>query len=67
MKLYSFVEPSVHCDHPVTRIVSEEDIIREYFPYWSRDCFNKGVDPEKITVENCIEQFLAVHWAQEIK
>lgn len=50
-------------------VVSEEEIISGgYFDYWKSKMESKfGVDSELITKENCIEDWVVIHWAQEIK
>lgn len=50
-------------------VVSEEEIISGgYFDYWKEKMENKfGADSELITKENCIEDWVIVNWAQEIK
>jgi hypothetical protein len=48
------------------KIVSEEDIIRDYFPYWS-DKMKKAGKEDKINHENCINDWVITHWAWEHK
>ena len=50
-------------------VVSEEEIISGgYFDYWkSKMQIKFGADSELITKENCIEDWVVIHWAQEIK
>ena len=50
-------------DGPV--YVTDEQIIKEYFPWWSKKM--REVNREHlISEEHCIEDFCAVHWATEI-
>lgn len=50
-------------------VVSEEEIISGvYFDYWKSKMQAKfGADSELITKANCIEDWVVIHWAQEIK
>lgn len=50
-------------------VVSEEEIISGgYFDYWKRKMESQfGADSELITKENCIEDWVVIHWAQQIK
>jgi hypothetical protein len=47
-------------------ILTEKEILDYYWKYWSDAQHQAGVDPIDITVEDCIEDFCIVHWAQEI-
>jgi hypothetical protein len=51
-------------DEPIRVTISEDQILREYFPYWIRQMIRVGRTP-LITQENCIDDFCVVHWAQE--
>ena len=49
-------------------ILTEEDILKNYWEFWSRKMTEKyGPDHEWITTENCIEDWLTSHWAFEVK
>ena len=50
-------------------VVSEEEIISGgYFDCWKEKMESKfGAGSELITKENCIEDWVVIHWAQEIK
>jgi hypothetical protein len=43
--------------------VTEADILRDYWPYWCEQMRKVGKDA-MINHENCIEDFVVVHWAQ---
>lgn len=67
MKLYSYVEPGLN-NKPVEVIYSEDEIIEEYWESWSERMIKKyGEDHEWITTENCIEDWITVNWASEVK
>jgi hypothetical protein len=44
-------------------VVTEADILRDYWPYWCEQMRKVGKDA-MINHENCIEDFVVVHWAQ---
>lgn len=37
--------------------VSEEDVRREYWPYWSKNMRSVGVEESMITFENCLKDW----------
>jgi hypothetical protein len=45
--------------------VTDEEILREYFPYWQEQMRKVGRE-HMISPENCIEDFVAVNWAEEV-
>lgn len=59
MRRFSYVEPTI-----VT--VTEEDIIRDYYPYWEMKMKHVGKE-DLISKENCIEDWKTVNWAKEIE
>ena len=50
-------------------VVTEDDIIfGGYYEYWKGRMQKKyGSNSELITKENCIEDWVVIHWATEIK
>ena len=48
-------------------ILTEKEILDYYWNYWSSAQWSAGVDPIDITPEDCILDFVLVHWAQEIE
>lgn len=70
MRYFSYndykTDPSID---PCVTTVSEDDIRKEYYPYWKgkmiekfgEDYFNKNY-----SFEECIEDFCVVHWAWEV-
>lgn len=47
---------------------TEAEILGEYWEHWSSEMTKKfGADHPLITKENCIEDWVVCHWAQEIK
>lgn len=71
MKQYSYVEydPEIGTDMAVVKTITEDSIIKHYWPYWyTRMCAKYGkqhVD-ENYTAEHCIEDWVTVNWAREI-
>ena len=53
-------------DQGGVHIYTREEILKEYFPYWSNRMFMIGKGDE-INEDNCIEDWIAVSWAREIK
>ncbi len=64
MKYYTWCYPDYELGQVVVAM-SEGDIIDEYWEYWSEAMMKKGLD-DLITKENCIEDWVVVHWAVEV-
>lgn len=64
MKYWTIVEPGDDGSTPVYSTLSEEDILKEYFDYWSNRMKSIGKNNE-ITPDNCIYDWCVVHWAWE--
>ncbi len=63
MNYYSYVEPSDE-DVPIIFTIREDLILEEYWPYWEEKMLAKyGRGHSLITKENCLEDWIAVHWA----
>ena len=52
-------------DQEGEHIITEDEIITQYYPYWCNQMKKVGKGNE-ISIENCIEDFLTIHWAWEI-
>jgi len=51
-----------------TIVVTEQQIIDTYFPFWKRKMIQKyGEDSTLINTDNCIEDWCITHWAWEEK
>jgi len=46
-------------------ILTEKEILDYYWKYWSSAQWSAGVDPIDITPEDCVQDFVLVHWAEE--
>ena len=72
MKYYSYSEPNFDDNGKLLRedIVtkSEQEIISEYFEYWyERMCkkFGKEHVDSAYTKQDCIDDWIVIHWAWE--
>lgn len=52
--------------HSFVATKSDEEIINEYYEYWSQKVKEAGKE-ELICEENCIEDWVEIHWAWESK
>jgi len=67
LKYYSYNEYSEDGGEVIT--LSEQDIIDQYFDYWySRMCakFGKEHVDANYNKQNCIDDWVVVHWAWEV-
>jgi hypothetical protein len=56
-------------DNNIVEVLSEEDIRRDYFPFWyEKMCakFGKAHVDENYTFEDCLGDWKVVHWAIEV-
>lgn len=63
MKYYTIAFPGEFGQH-VVETWSEHQIVKSYIKYWSMRMIEAGKGDE-ITVERCIDDWCAVHWAEE--
>lgn len=75
MRYFSYDEPIFSDDDHFTVIgnrtvtLSEEDIRREYYPYWSDAMirkYGKEAFERDWSFEECLEDFVAGQWAREV-
>jgi len=67
MKYWSMSYPDEN-DNDVVETLSEDEIIAQYYPYWSGRMIEKYGQEEfdKIwSKKECIEDWVVVHWAWE--
>lgn len=67
MKYYTIVYPDVtesgnEYDHWET--LSEKEILDQYWFHWFLKMVDNGEPDEKLTSEQCIEDWCIVHWAE---
>ena len=66
MRYFTFNE--FYGDTGTTVTISEEDIRKEYYPYWYEQmCKKYGKDhvDENYTFEDCLMDWSIIHWAWE--
>ena len=52
---------------PITRCVDDDEILEMYWEYWSERMKLRGYTEKEITKESCIDEWVVVNWAWEIK
>lgn len=62
MASWTYVEPGDDGVTPVYVTLSEEQIIAEYYAWWSEQMLRIG-KADQISAQNCIEDWVTVHWA----
>lgn len=72
MKRYTWIEPDFDADGndlgAITVVWSEQEILDHYWDRWKSAMIAKyGEGHELITEQACIEDFVVVHWAVEVK
>lgn len=66
MRYYTFVQPVNEAGDPEYITMSEEDVRKEYYPYWyDKMCekFGKEHVDTNYCFEDCLEDWRIVHWA----
>ena len=70
MKRYKIVDPVFDKDRKLIgseeTILTDFDIIDDYFPYWSKRMKAVGKE-DMISIERCIDDYIVVNWAEELK
>jgi len=61
MKYYKYCEPWGD------KIITEDEILDEYWDEWTFKMTFSGQDERLITPENCIQDFITINWAFEIE
>jgi hypothetical protein len=64
MKSYEIAYPDEN-DNDVVEVLTEDEIIAQYYTYWSTKMKEIGKETEA-TRERCIEDWCVVHWATEV-
>lgn len=65
MKCYRYVEPGFN-NEPVYISVTEDSIIETFWDFWCQKMREVGKQ-DQIARENCIQDFVTIHWAWEIE
>jgi hypothetical protein len=67
VRTWKYVEPTAADDPtPIEVFVTEEEILRDFFPFWSAQMIRVGKQ-ELISPENCIDDWVVVHWAELVQ
>ena len=69
MKIYTYNKPVFLNDKVIGNTkytVTEEDIIELYWEYWNDSMIKVG-KRSQCTRQNCIDDFVVVNWASEVK
>jgi hypothetical protein len=61
MKYWTYVEPGKEGKEEY-RTLSEKQILADYFPYWKKRMIEVGRE-HLITRQNCIDDWVTLHWA----
>lgn len=61
---WSYIYPGEN-DEAVEEILTEDEILREYYPYWSAQMTRVGKS-DMLTAQNCIDDWVMIHWAKEV-
>lgn len=62
MRYWKVIDPDENFN-PIESVFSEEDILRDYYPYWQEEMREVG-KTDQITPEACIEDWIVVNWAE---
>lgn len=69
MRYFEYSEPDNE-GNPEIKILSEEEILKNYWPYWhTQMCkkFGKEEVDKNYSFSDCLEDWVMVNWATEIK
>lgn len=62
---WTYIDPkTIDREPPEFITVSEADILKEFFPYWSKKMKKYGKESE-ITEDNCISDWSILRWAHK--
>lgn len=70
MRYYCYYDYSENSNTNTVLTISEEDIRRDYYPYWYEQMCKKYGDEvvaKNCTFQDCLEDWIAVYWAWESK
>lgn len=65
MRKWKYIEPGDDGITPVEHILTDEEILKQYRAYWTERMCIVGKANE-ISEENCIQDWVVIHWAEEI-
>jgi hypothetical protein len=61
-RFWSIVYPDEN-NNTITETLSEKQIIEQYWDYWCMRMKSVGKDPADYTYQDCIEDWVIIHWA----
>ena len=64
MRKFRWNEPGDDGEN-IVMTTTDEEIIANFYPHWCEQMRKAGKDAW-ISYEECIEDFVAVHWAEEV-
>lgn len=64
MRLFEIAYPTE--DGDTVEILTEEEVLQSYYPYWCDRMKEVGKE-ELISKELCLEDWICLHWALEIR
>ncbi len=64
MKYYKICYPDEH-NNPIEETLSEQDILDFYWEYWY-EVMVRADKRDLISLDRCIEDFIAINWAEEL-
>lgn len=65
MRYFKYYEPDEN-DNDVQIIMSEDEIISSYYPFWKEQAIRKHGENIDLSFDRCLEEWICVHWAKEI-
>jgi hypothetical protein len=65
MRRFAYNEPSADFSENTVVVVTEQDILDQYWDFWSDAMLHVHKSP-MITKENCLQDFVVVNWAWEL-
>lgn len=69
--IYLVVEPidpkelDGEADHSEVTLYTEEDILNQFWDYWSTTMAKSRKPNVEITTENCVQDWVTIHWAEK--
>lgn len=53
-------------NEPIIKTFTEEEILKTYYPWWKSELESLGRS-NLVSEENCIEDWVVINWAWEVK
>lgn len=65
MRYFTFVQPKEDSMDPEYITMSEDEIRKEYYPYWKKQIVKVGKSLNDYCFEDCLDDWVITHWAWE--